>query len=422
MARASALNLGDLYYSVVIMTAERTKPARTRIEIETLAGPFDRMTTVLEEFEPGQDDFIAPLERCGVASRSVERLVQRELEVAIPSRLHATVLDMNRFRAGKCGGGGVGVAVKIFNVCRIRTIDEPEVRVVSARKPLVEHFAILLRKLLRYPGGFEIELWDHERRHVGMGSSSGTISAVCVAINETLGRPFSNRELRRIIGYNFCEESPTGSGYLIQAFETGVGAMAGIYGGWVVASDDLELAYRVPLPDTKAIILIPDVPSIKNEYNGESTSARSEVELLLRRARYLDARQGHEKAYSVLLDLIPAMVKGDLEAMGKVMLDIAFIGSKRAECEQHGLSGANIYYWLGSFKQLGAELVAMSSVGPTTAALTRRPDVYNRILAFLKENNVPPSRIIETEVDNVGARIREKGSERTYEGESWVGG
>ena len=401
---------------------EGTKPPRSRIEIETFGGPFDRITTVLEEFEPGQDDFITPLDKCGVSPRAVDQLFDRQLEVSLPSRLHTTVLDMNRFRAGKCGGGGVGVAVKIPNICRIKAISAPEVRVNSTRKPLVEHFAVLFKKLLHYPGGFEIELQGHERRHVGMGSSSGAIAAVCVAINEVLGRPFNNRELRRIMGYNFCEESPTGSGYLIHAFETGVGAMAGIHGGWVVASDDLELVYRAAFPDTKAIILIPDVPSIKNEYNGESTSARPEVELLLRRARYLDARQGYEKAYYVLLDLIPAMVRGDLEAMGKVILDISFMGSKRAECEQHGLFGANIYHWLGSFKELGAELVAMSSVGPTILVLTRRPNVYDRILSFLSEKNIPQSRIIETEVDNVGARITENGRERTYEGESWISG
>ncbi len=398
---------------------EQTKLAQTKIEIETIGGPFDRITSVLEEFEPGQPEFVVLPEEFGVQPRTVSSCPERQLEVEIPTRIHATVLDMNRFNAGKCGGGGVGFAVKLYHRCKVRTIPEPEIHVDSKRMPLVEHFALIMKRILQYQGGFEIELSDHERRHVGLGSSSGTICAACVAINEALGRPFSNRELRRIIGYNFCEESPTGSGYLIRAFQTGVGAMASIHGGWVVASDDLELVYRVPLPNTKAIILIPDVPSLKNEYNGQSTSASSEVELLLRRARYLDTRQGYEKAFLVLLDLIPAMIKGDLEAMGKVMLDVSFIGSKRAECEQHGLYGANVYYWLGVFKQLGAELAAMSSVGPTVVALTRRADAYDRIMSFLKEKNVPASRVIETEIDNVGAVIHENGVTRTFEAEGW---
>ena len=52
------------------------------------------------------------------------------------------------------------------------------------------------------------------------------------------------------------------------AFETGIGAMVGVNGGWVLASDDLTLVYRVPLPDTKAIVFIPDVPSLADEYTG----------------------------------------------------------------------------------------------------------------------------------------------------------
>ena len=156
-------------------------------------------------------------------------------------------------------------------------------------------------EVLQYPGGFEIELDDHKRRHVGLGSSSGTMCAVCIGINEALGRPFNNRELRRITGYNACEESPSENGYIIRTFETGIGSMVGINGGLVVGSDDAEIIYRAPLEDTKVIIIIPDVPSLENEYTGKDTAADAEVGLLLRRARFLDGRLGSPKAHMVLL-------------------------------------------------------------------------------------------------------------------------
>lgn len=393
-----------------------------KIEIETIGGPFDRVTAILEEFLPGQPEFVVRPECFGVLRREVRRFDIRSLEVLIPSRIHATVLDMNRFSTGKCGGGGVGVAIKLYNRCRITSTKDPHVTVVGDRPQLALHFALVFKEILGYAGGFEIELADQGRRHVGLGSSTGSICAISVAINEVLGRPFTNRELRRIVGYNFCEESPRQSEYLIRAFETGLGSMVGIHGGWIVASDDLELVHRVALPDTKVVIFIPDVPSLRTEYDGKTTAAQSEAELLLRRARYLDARQGYEKAYWVLLDLIPAMIRGDLEAMGRAMLDISFIGSKRAECELHGLEGASIFHWLGLFRELGAELVGLSSVGPAVAALTRRQETCDRILAHLHESNVSESRIILTEVDNVGARIIENGVERTYQSEGWADG
>ena len=70
------------------------------------------------------------------------------------------------------------------------------------------------------------------------------------------------------------------------------------------------------------------------------TAAESEVELLMRRARQLDATQAGAKSRIVLLDMLPAMIRGDLKAMGDSLFEICYLGSKRAECEQHG-SGRN---------------------------------------------------------------------------------
>lgn len=64
----------------------------------------------------------------------------------------------------------------------------------------------------------------------------------------------------------------------------------------------------------------------------------------------------------------------------------------------------------------------MSSVGPTVFALTRKALVYERILKYLRNQGIPSSRIIETEVDNTGARIIENNEERNYIEEGWVQG
>ena len=398
------------------------QPQRQRIEITTIGGPFDRLTSVLEEFIPGDKNFINFPETFGVAPRTVSRVVEREVEVKVPARLHISVMDMNRFNPYRPGGGGIGLALGIYFRARVRAVTKPEITVNGERPLIVRHFAHVFKEILEYPGGFEIELFDHKRRHVGLGSSSGTMCAACIGINEALGRPFNNRELRRVMVYNACEESPTGHDYLIRNFETGIGAMAGVHGGMVVGSDDAELIYRIPLPETKAIVVIPDVPTLKDEYTGKDTAAEAEVGLLLRRARYLDARQCNTKAHLILLDLLPAMVKGDLRAIGEAILDLTFTGSKRAECEQHGLCGANIFHYIGLFREMGAEVVGMSSVGPTTFALTREPLVYNRIIKYLRDHGFPSSRIIETEVDNLGARIIENSQERNYQNEGWLQG
>ncbi|MBF7083635.1 sugar kinase [Desulfallas sp. Bu1-1] len=403
-----ALNQADL------VTRKQT------IEIGIIGGPFDRITTVLEEFEPGQKDYIVHPGSFGVEPRVVRDVVEREVEVTVPARLHTSVLDMNRFNTTRPGGGGIGFAVGIYFRARVRSTKRPEIVVKGQRTLIVKHFARVFKEILEFPGGFEIELYDHGRRHVGMGSSTGSMTAACIGINEVLGRPFTNRELRRVLGFNACEESPVNKNYLIRGFETGLGAMAGINGGMVVGSDDMELIYRIALPDTRVLIIIPDVPSLEDEFTGKDTAAQSEVELLMRRARYLDSLQCGTKSQIVLLDLLPAMVRGDLKGIGNALFDLAFLGSKRAECEQHGLFGAPIYRYIGSLREIGAEVVGMSSVGPTVYALTRNDDVYHRMKKFLAAEHVPENRIIETYIDNTGARVVESGEERTYQHEGWL--
>ncbi len=396
---------------------------KQKIEIGIIGGPFDKITTVLEEFEPGNKDFIHSYEKMGVEPKTVETVDSyREVDVKVPARLHPTVLDMNRFNLNRPGGGGLGFAVEIFFHAKVKAIPEPEIRVTGERKLITEHFGYAFKELLGFKGGFEIDLHDHKRRHVGLGSSIGSMCAICLGMNEVLGRPFHGWELRRIMGFLACEESPIGADYLLPAFETGIGAMAGVNGGWIVASDDLTMVYRVPLPDTKAIIFIPDVASLEDEYTGKETSAESEAELLLRRARFLDSMQAGAKAELVLLDMIPAMIRGNLKKIGDALFDISYLGSKRAECEQHGAYGTPIYSYINTFRGIGAEIAGMSSVGPTIFALTQNQETYDKILKYLSDHNVPESRIIETNVDNMGGTITENGVEKSFMNDNWLKG
>ncbi len=397
-------------------------PEKQKIEIEIIGSRFDHVTTVLEEFEPGNENFIHSYEKMGIEPRRVGDVKAKEVQVKVPARLHLNVFDMNRFNLNRPGGGGLGVSIAVYFHAKVKSIPEPVIRTEGERPLIMEHYGNIFKKLLGYEGGFEIELQDHKRRHVGLGSSIGSMCAACIGMNEVLGRPFHGWELRRIMGYHSCEESPDNDQYLLPAFETGIGAMVGVNGGFVVASDDLVLAQRVGLPDTKVLIFIPEVSSLEDEFKGKETAAESEVELLLRRARTLDTLQAGAKAQIVLLDMIPAMIRNDLQKMGDALFELMYMGSKRAECEQHGSFGAPIYSYINAFREMGIEIAGMSSVGPTVFALTRKQDAYDRALKYLKSNNISDTRIIETEVDNIGGTITENGVERTFINDTWLKG
>ena len=80
-------------------------PRKQKIEIPIIGSPCDRLIAVLEEFEPGEKGFIIYPEQCGVKARTVSHVVEREVEVMVPARLHMSVLDMNRFSIERVGGG-----------------------------------------------------------------------------------------------------------------------------------------------------------------------------------------------------------------------------------------------------------------------------------------------------------------------------
>ncbi|MEZ4483869.1 MAG: hypothetical protein R2864_04510 [Syntrophotaleaceae bacterium] len=278
----------------------------------------------------------------------------------------------------------------------------------------------MFKELLGYPGGLRSNCMITSAVMSAWGRPSGRWSPP--ALESTKFRAlFNGRELRRIVGYHPCEESPYGNGYLMPAFETGIGAMVGVNARLILGTDDLEMVYRVPLPDTKCTFSfltsrsLEDAQWVPRPPRNRKSSCCCAVPVISIRCRL----EGQTPT-GPLQDMLPAMIRGDLKGIGDAMFDLTFLGSKRAECEQHGSHGAPVYNYISTFREIGAEVSGMSSVGPTIFALTRSDDTYSRILKYLRSQGIPESRIIETAVDNVGSRIIENGVERIFSNDGWL--
>lgn len=332
-------------------------------------------------------------------------------EVEVPARLHASVTDMNRFGIGRPGGGGIGFAVALQSRARAVLRSGPRGAAGGTRPAIAQHVGALFQKLTGFRGGLDLEVTDHGHRHLGLGSSVGSLVAGAVACNELLGRPLALRDLRKLVAHNYCEEAPGQADVLVRGFETNVGAMAALHGGMVVASDRCELVYRTALPDPmKALLLVPRLgPRV--------SSGEDEAQALLTRARALDRRDAARKAYRVLMDLLPAMIQGDATALGDVLWDLTQVGSKRAECCLHGDGGREIYETMGALREEGAEIVGMSSVGPAVFALSARARVWKRWQSR-RESGAPGCALV-VPVDNAGARVRLDGTPVPYHLEAW---
>ena len=111
-----------------------------------------------------------------------------------------------------------------------------------SREPIVRHFAEVFKKIVGYSGGFKIKIQDHQKKHVGLGSTGSVLLALAHAMNTALGSPLNSEQIRIILGNNYIEE--TEDGRVTLGFETGVGPAAATYGGMVITGDGLALAYR----------------------------------------------------------------------------------------------------------------------------------------------------------------------------------
>lgn len=308
--------------------------------------------------------------------------------VRVPARIHLTVLDMNRFAPNRPGGGGFGFALQLYSTATVECTPS-DIEINYTRVPMIRHLVEVIKKVTGYTGGFKITVVDHERKHVGLGSTGSVLTAVAHAINNALGSPLKTEQLRLLVGYNYVEETATGE--VVQGFETGVGPAVVSYGGMAVLGDELTLVCRHSFAENKNVFII--IPPVEADAAGES-----EFNVLMNRARNLDYRDRELKAYMVLMDLIPALIHDNLRRAGDVVWEIEFRGSKRAEVEHNSFV---IYQYMSHLREAGFEFVAMSSVGPTIAVVTEssREDVEE----VLKPLGIEIA--LETKVDNEGIKV-----------------
>ncbi len=310
------------------------------------------------------------------------------ITVNAPARIHLTVLDMNRFSPDRPGGGGIGFAIQVY--CSVSVECTPEGLLVDySRAALIRHFVAVFRKTVGYTGGFRIRARDHEHKHVGLGSTSTIMIALAKALNISVGSPLTDDQLRKLIGYNYVEE--TAEGRIVPGFETGVGPAVSIHGGMVVMGDELSLIYHHPFAEGSYVYIVIPPTDI-------SSAGDQEFDLLMNKARVLDYRDRELKAYMIMMDMVPAIESGDLKKVGDVIWEIDFRGSKRAEVEHHSFA---IYHFMSQLRNAGFEFVGMSSVGPAIAIITNRSEEF--VESVLRPIGLKTA--IRTTVDNKGLNV-----------------
>jgi beta-ribofuranosylaminobenzene 5'-phosphate synthase len=346
-------------------------------------GDLDLVEYEFTSFYPGEN-----IRTLGYENHYPLTQTDEVITVNAPARIHLTVLDMNRFSPNRPGGGGIGFAIQVYCSVSVECIPKG-LEIDYSRAAIIRHFVTVFTKTIGYNGGFRIKARDHEHKHVGLGSTSTIMIALAKALNVSVGSPLSDDQLRRLIGYNYVEE--TADGKIASGFETGVGPAVSIHGGMAVMGDELTLIYHHPFAEGSRVYIVIPPTDI-------SSAGDQEFDLLMNKARMLDYRDRELKAYMIMMDMIPAIESGNLKLVGDTIWEIEFRGSKRAEVEHHSFA---IYHYMSQLRDAGFEFVGMSSVGPAIAIITNRSD--EDVESALQPIGLKIA--IRTKIDNNGLNV-----------------
>lgn len=303
----------------------------------------------------------------------------RSASVRVPLCLDLATIDSTEKFSGTPGGGGIGLAVDMHIFLRVIPSDDWQVEVVPDRS--VEHVCRSICRLVGQDRAFHIT--TPEESGVPFDSSAEIIAAAAAAVNASLGRPFGQRELRRIISNNLVEEA---GGELRLAPDNGVRVAGAFFGGLVIVTDELEIACRTPLPDNGFIILaFPD-------HEGSPLDRARMVQI--------DEKDREKKALEVLMKLMPAAIKSEISKMGDSIYRLQLMGSKVVEIRRFG-GGKDIYRLMSMLRVKGCEIVAVHDDSGIVATYVTQ-QVVDDALHVIKESS--KEKII-TRPDNKGMKI-----------------
>jgi predicted sugar kinase len=321
---------------------------------------------------------------------------KKEIVLRSPCRIDVGLIDYsalkftddNDYKAGE-----MSFACDEYTYVKVKLLKEPEIKIKSDRPEMVKHYALLIKKCTDYEGGFEINTVAPTYRHVGFGSGAIIAETTVLAINELLGFPLNNREIRRLIAYNFVEESDENKGKLFPGASTGGSFNTITNGGFVITSSECEMIFRDKIPeDMHFIVGIPNV--------GVKGPEASETDVnCMGWERHNERINAAKSCLWILTEIMPYWVKGDYAKVGEAFYNYTLFGGKGLQmlfyrCDLHGI--------LFEQKEAGLEGGWMTSAGPGLVVYTQDPKKVEIAKKIFERRGC--KQIIETSGDNLGTK------------------
>ncbi|MEM1845437.1 MAG: hypothetical protein QW558_01905 [Desulfurococcaceae archaeon] len=291
--------------------------------------------------------------------------------IKTPSRLHLGFYNFNRENIAY---GGIGLAIDNPNIeliisknNRLEIVNETNIELNDVVEKTVNTLEI---------SGFKLIVKSAIPRHIGLGSTTQLLLAISYGLSKLYGLKYSVRELAVKLGRGYV------SGIGISVFEKG---------GLIIDSGrrldnnilrEVETIHDLPLPIARYslprkwffILITPRVSKrISDEFEKQFLEKPFKIDDNLQCKLYA----------TLLLELIPSVIRRDIVGFGKALSKIQYITGEYFSKYQYGLfccreseEAVNIMLSKGVYG------VGQSSWGPTVYGLV---DNYSRALKILRE-------------------------------------
>ena len=316
------------------------------------------------------------------------------VRITTPSRLHFSLLDLNGSLGRIDGGFGLAITDPNFQIIAERATG---IHVVSSLYSNRAH-AVLKRLQKAHPfPGIKLTFESEIPMHCGFGSGTQLSLGVAQTVNVLYELGLDIQTLARIVGRGGT------SGIGIAAFDTG---------GFIVdgghrfpdektsflpssALGDIPpppILLRYAFPESPMLIVMPNCSRIYGD---------AEIELfqtLCPQPEWVAQKLSH----TLLLQILPALIEGDMHNFGKALNSIQTYGWKKVEIDAQG---DELQLTLDFLKTSGAFGAGVSSWGPAVCVLGEEIEELKRETeAFLKRLPNGGSCFI-TRANNSGAYV-----------------
>ncbi|WP_048206134.1 beta-ribofuranosylaminobenzene 5'-phosphate synthase [Methanococcoides methylutens] len=315
------------------------------------------------------------------------------IKIRSPSRLHLSLIDMNA-ELGRVDGGA-GITLDYPNITL--TAEKTDGIEVTGGSALSERVYAAAEALLPEGEGISVHVEEDMPPHVGLGSGTQIALSAAAAVNELYDLGMSVTELAIKVGRGGT------SGIGVASFESGgfivdCGHKFSEKGSFSPSSasraDPAPVVFRHDFPEWGIILALPD---------SKGAHDAQEVDIFKKECP-IPLQEVQEISHVVLMQMMPAIIEGDIENFGMALNHLQMVGFKKREV---ALQSPEVRDLIEFMQDLGVAGAGMSSFGPVVFGVVDHSriaeQIRNESQMFLDET--VGGKVVLTRANNSGAKI-----------------